>query len=47
MGLRTYNVEARKHMLERLPEIVDALCQSVARRVYDGYHVQLSLYLYR
>ena len=24
IGLRTYNVEARKHVLERLPEIVDA-----------------------
>lgn len=28
VGLRTYNVEARKHVLERLPEIVDAYAKA-------------------
>lgn len=28
VGLRTYNVEARKHVLERLPEIVDAYARA-------------------
>lgn len=28
IGLRTYNVEARKHVLERLPEIVDAYAKA-------------------
>ena len=44
IGLRTYDVNARKHVLERLPQIVDAYTKAGPVR---DHHVQLPLHLHR